>query len=90
MSWSNHSEEDDFDERWTHQKKREWLKSLLLHRQKECLLKQYIEAAANDTHEGWCPRVWDQMLCWAPTPRNTTVFLLCPPFVPGLNAERFL
>ncbi|KAG0721400.1 Secretin receptor [Chionoecetes opilio] len=35
----------------------------------------------------WCPRLWDQMLCWGFTPPNTTTTQPCPHYVPGIIPE---
>lgn len=32
-----------------------------------------------------CPRVWDGLLCWPPTPANVTSLLACPDYVDGFN-----
>ena len=30
-----------------------------------------------------CPRVWDGVLCWPPTPNGTVASLNCPDYVSG-------
>lgn len=32
-----------------------------------------------------CPRVWDGLLCWPPTPANVTSHLGCPEYVDGFD-----
>ncbi|XP_042236023.1 secretin receptor-like isoform X2 [Homarus americanus] len=81
----------EFNESWPEHKQKLWLKQMLLRREGECHLYQLLEAntTSSDLHQegSWCPRVWDKMLCWAPTPPNTTITQPCPDYVPGLIAE---
>ncbi|CAJ0581104.1 unnamed protein product, partial [Mesorhabditis spiculigera] len=35
----------------------------------------------------WCNATWDTVLCWPPTPANTSVTLQCPP-LKGLDAKK--
>lgn len=99
----NGSGGEDFSESWSEPQKRRWLQMLLLRLEAECRRRQHQEAASSSSssssssantsfdlrQEGgsWCPRVWDQMLCWEPTPPNTTISLPCPHYVPGIIAE---
>ncbi|XP_046450311.1 glucagon receptor-like isoform X3 [Daphnia pulex] len=32
-----------------------------------------------------CPRIWDGLLCWPPTPANVTSHLACPGYVDGFD-----
>lgn len=32
-----------------------------------------------------CPRIWDGLLCWPPTPANVTSHLGCPDYVDGFD-----
>lgn len=37
----------------------------------------------NSRNVKYCPRVWDEALCWPPTPPNTTSKQHCPNYVNG-------
>jgi hypothetical protein len=34
-----------------------------------------------------CPRVWDGLLCWPPTPANVTSHLACPVYIDGFDVQ---
>ncbi|KAI9564584.1 putative G-protein coupled receptor [Daphnia sinensis] len=36
-----------------------------------------------------CPRIWDGLLCWPPTPANVTSHLSCPEYVDGFDVLAF-
>nr|CAH0107010.1 unnamed protein product [Daphnia galeata] len=54
------------------------LHSLLNHLEIDCLQASSTDSELKGVE---CPRIWDGLLCWPPTPANVTSHLACPDYV---------
>ncbi|XP_076632428.1 vasoactive intestinal polypeptide receptor 2 isoform X1 [Colletes latitarsis] len=36
---------------------------------------------------GWCPKVWDKILCWPSTPPGELAVSSCPPYIAGFDVQ---
>ncbi|KAI4483198.1 hypothetical protein M0804_008253 [Polistes exclamans] len=41
----------------------------------------------NITKNGWCPMIWDKILCWPSTPPGELTSLYCPDYIAGFNSQ---
>jgi len=53
----------------------------------ELCFKQITDEAAAPQNETLCPRVWDTLMCWPPTPSGVLQAQPCPAFVAQFNPE---
>ncbi|XP_076180375.1 vasoactive intestinal polypeptide receptor 2 [Ptiloglossa arizonensis] len=41
----------------------------------------------NTFMSGWCPEVWDEILCWPSTAPEELAILSCPPYIAGFDVQ---
>ncbi|CAK9818116.1 Parathyroid hormone/parathyroid hormone-related peptide receptor [Anthophora plagiata] len=58
------------------------------HIQKQILkMKEEQCQEKNVTEYGWCPEVWDKILCWPSTPPGELAILPCPSYIAGFDVQ---
>ncbi|KAH0953335.1 hypothetical protein HN011_003447 [Eciton burchellii] len=52
-------------------------------------LKSQLCNSGNITATGWCPEIWDTIMCWNSTPPSQLALQQCPSYVVGCSGQGF-